>query len=149
MLRPGDPAPDFHAETHSGDMLSLAALRGKQVLLWFFPKAGAPGCAAEGRAFRDLAAEFEKRNTTLLGVSFDEPVVSAAFASQHGLPFDLLCDTDHEVGFAYGACKHPEAAYAERYSFLVDEDGRIAQVWTKVDPQAHAREVLDFLDSMG
>lgn len=149
MLKPGDPAPDFHARSHDGDLVSLAALRGKNVLLWFYPKADTPGCTMEGCAFRDLAAEFEARNTLLLGVSFDEEEANAAFAEQNRFPFLLLCDTDREVGLAYHACMGPEDGYAERYSFLIDEDGRVAKVWKKVEPRSHAQEVLDFLDSRG
>lgn len=149
MLKPGDPAPDFHARTHTGDLVSLAEQRGKRVLIWFYPKADTPGCTAEGCAFRDLAAEFAKRDTLVYGVSFDEEEDNAAFAAKHSFPFTLLCDTDREVALAYHACMGPEDGYAERYSFLVDEDGRIAKVWTKVEPRTHAQQVLDFLDSSG
>lgn len=147
MLTVGDPAPDFHAKSHTGEMVSLASQRGKKVFLWFYPKADTPGCTAEGCSIRDLAAEFEMRNTVVFGVSFDDEADNAAFAKNHGFPFQLLCDEDHELGLAYGACKDPEAGYAERYSFLVDEDGHLAQAWLKVDPRKHAQEVLDFLDA--
>ena len=147
MLTVGEPAPDFHAKNQAGEMVSLAARRGKNVLLWFYPKADTPGCTAEGCAFRDLVGEFEKRNTVVYGVSFDEEAENAAFAKKFDFPFQLLCDTDHEVGLAYGACRDPEAGYAERYSFLIDEDGHLAQSWLKVDPRKHAQEVLDFLDA--
>ena len=72
-----------------------------------------------------------------------------AFADKHRFPFPLICDTDREVGLAYHACMGPEDGYAERYSFLVDEDGRIDRVWTKVEPRSHAQQVLDHLDSRG
>ena len=106
-----------------------------------------PGCTAEGCAIRDLAAEFEKRNTVVFGVSFDEEPENAAFVEKHDFPFALLCDTDREVGLAYGACKDESDGYAERFSFLIDEDGYLAQAWYKVDPRKHAQEVLDALDA--
>ena len=147
MLTVGEPAPDFHAKSHAGEMVSLASQRGKNVLLWFYPKADTPGCTAEGCAIRDLAAEFEKRNTVVFGVSFDEEPENAAFVEKHEFPFALLCDTDREVGLAYGACKDESDGYAERFSFLIDEDGYLAQSWLKVEPRKHAQEVLDFLDA--
>ena len=147
MLTVGEPAPDFHAKSHAGDLVSLASLKGKNVLLWFYPKADTPGCTAEGCAFRDLAAEFEQRNTVVYGVSFDEQAENADFAKKFDFPFPLLCDTDREVGLAYGACKSEDDGYAERYSCLIDEDGYLAQSWLKVEPRKHAQEVLDFLDA--
>lgn len=146
MLTVGEPAPDFHAKSHAGDIVSLASQRGKNVLLWFYPKADTPGCTAEGCGLRDLAAEFEKRKTVVFGVSFDEEKDNAAFAKKFDFPFALLCDTDREVGLAYGACKDESDGYAERYSFLIDEDGYLAQAWLKVDPRSHPQQVLDFLD---
>lgn len=147
MLTVGEPAPDFHAKSHTGEMVSLAAQKGKNVLLWFYPKADTPGCTAEGCAIRDLAAEFEKRNTVVFGVSFDEEADNAAFVEKFDFPFALLCDTDREVGLAYGACKDESDGYAERFSFLIDQDGYLAQAWYKVDPRKHAQEVLDTLDA--
>ena len=85
----------------------------------------------------------------MFGVSFDEEDENAAFASKFSFPFPLLCDTDREVGLAYGACKDESDGYAERYSFLIDEDGYLEQAWLKVDPRKHAQQVLDFLDALG
>ena len=97
MLTVGEPAPDFHAKSHAGEMVSLASQRGKNVMLRFYPKADTPGCTAEGCAIRDLSAEFEKRNTVVFGVSFDEEAENAAFVEKFDFPFALLCDTDREV----------------------------------------------------
>ena len=81
----------------------------------------------------------------MLGVSFDTEEENKAFAEKFDFPFQLLCDTDREVGLAYGACRPPDDGFADRVSYLVDVDGRVAQVWHKVNPKSHAQDVLDFL----
>jgi thioredoxin-dependent peroxiredoxin len=142
MLKAGDSAPEFTLMTHEGKPLSLSSQRGKKVMLWFYPQAGTPGCTAEGCSLRDQYNYYEENNIVVLGVSFDTVEDNAAFAQQYGFPFALLCDTDRKVGLAYGACDNAKAAYAERISYLIDEQGRILRAYPQVDPRIHAAEVL-------
>jgi peroxiredoxin Q/BCP len=142
MLKPGDNAPDFTAMTHAGQPLSLSSLRGSKILLWFYPQAGTPGCTTEGCSLRDNYNYYQENNIVVLGVSFDPMEDNAAFAAKFDLPFVLLCDTERKVGLAYGACDNPKAAYAERISYLIDEQGRVLRVYPQVDPRIHAAEVL-------
>ena len=142
MLKPGDDAPDFSAVTHEGKPLSLSSLRGNKILLWFYPQAGTPGCTTEGCSLRDNYNYYQENNIVVLGVSFDPAEDNAAFAKKFDFPFALLCDTDRKVALAYGACDNPKAAYADRISYLIDEQGRILRVYPQVDPRVHAAEVL-------
>ncbi len=142
MLKPGDEAPDFALMTHEGKPLRLLSLRGNKVLLWFYPQAGTPGCTAEGCSLRDNYEYYQENNIVVLGVSFDSVEDNAAFAHKFNFPFALLCDTERKVGLAYGACDSPKAAYAERISYLIDEQGRILRVYAQVDPRVHGAEVL-------
>ncbi len=142
MLKVGDPAPDFTAQTHEGKPLSLSSLRGQKVLLWFYPKADTPGCCLEGRGFRDQIAEFSACNTAVVGVSFDSVEENAAFARKFDFPFPLVCDTDRRIALAYGACDDPAAPAANRISYLIDEQGRVERVYPHVNPRDHASQVL-------
>jgi peroxiredoxin Q/BCP len=148
MLEVGDPAPEFTQITHQGKMVSLAGLRGRKVLLWFFPEAGSPGCTTEAKSFQEQRSYFDESNVILLGASFDSVEQNAAFAEKLGLDFPLLCDTDRTLALAYGACPDPKARYPERISVLIDEDGRVARIYEQVDPRDHAARVLvDLIDS--
>ena len=99
----------------------------------------------EGRGFRDLAGEFEKANTQILGISFDPVKTNAAFVRKEGFPFPLLSDERRRVGLAYGACDSPNARSARRISYVIGADGRIKVAYPAVSPGSHAREVLAFL----
>jgi peroxiredoxin Q/BCP len=148
MLKAGDIAPEFNQITHEGKLLSLTNLRGRKVLLWFFPEAGSPGCTTEAKSFQAHRSYFDECNVTLLGASFDQAQDNAAFAQKLGLDFPLLCDTARVVALAYGACLEPKARYPERMSVLIDEEGRVMQVYDHVDPRDHAARVLaDLIDS--
>jgi peroxiredoxin Q/BCP len=148
MPKVGEMAPDFSLTTHQGRELSLASLRGRKVLLWFFPEAETPGCTVEGRGFRDHQAYFDDRNIAVIGVSFDSVERNAAFAEKERFGFPLLCDEARTLGLAYGACDEPKARYARRISFLIDEQGRIERVYDAVDPRDHPAQVLaDIVDS--
>jgi thioredoxin-dependent peroxiredoxin len=147
MLTVGDTAPEFTLVTHEGKLVSLAELRGRKVLIWFFPEAGSPACTTEAKSFQDHRSYFDQTNVALLGASFDQVEDSAAFARKLGLDFPLLCDTARVLR-AYGACKDVQARYPERISVLIDEDGRVLRVYDQVDPRDHAARVLaDLLDS--
>lgn len=142
MLNVGDPAPDFDLLDHKGNHVKLSDLRGKKVVLWFYPKADTPGCTREGCAFRDLAGDYEKKNARVYGISFDTVEQNRAFAEKFGFSFPLLCDTDRKVGIAYGAADSEKDQYARRIAYVIDENGRIAQAHPKVDASSYPAEQL-------
>jgi thioredoxin-dependent peroxiredoxin len=142
MLKDGDPAPDFTLTADDGGQLALSSLRGRRVLLWFFPEADTPGCSLEGRGLRDHREYFDQSAIEVIGVSFDSVADNAAFARRYKFGFKLLSDITHEVALAYGACENLKARYPERISFLIDAGGRIERVYDKVDPRDHAAQVL-------
>ncbi|MBF6560707.1 MAG: peroxiredoxin [Candidatus Binataceae bacterium] len=142
MPKVGEQAPDFTLISHEGLQVALARLRGRKVILWFFPEAATPGCTLEGCSFRDQMNYFDENNIVVLGISFNDVERNDEFAAQYQFPFPLLCDTDRTVGMAYGACDDPRARNANRISFLIDEDGQIARVYDSVNPRDHAAQVL-------
>jgi thioredoxin-dependent peroxiredoxin len=142
MLKVGDPAPDFTLTTHQGNRLTLGELRGRKVLIWFYPEADTPGWTAEGRGFRGQQSDFAENNIVVLGASFNTVEENAAFAKKNDFNFPLLCDTDRTLGLAYGACDSAKARYAKRLSILVDEEGKVARVYESVNPRDHAAQVL-------
>jgi thioredoxin-dependent peroxiredoxin len=142
MLTAGDSAPDFTVMTHEGKPLTLSSLHGHKVLLWFFPKADTPGCTAEGCSIRDQFSYYQENDVVVLGVSFDNVEDNAAFVKKFNFPFALLCDADRKIGLAYGACDNPKARYADRISYLIDEQGKIARAYPQVNPRDHAAQVL-------
>jgi thioredoxin-dependent peroxiredoxin len=147
MLKPGDAAPDFTAPTDGGGEVSLAALRGKKVVLYFYPKDDTPGCTTEACDFRDRSAEFEAKGAVVLGVSPDSVKSHDKFKKKHSLPFPLVADEDHAIAEAYGAWQE-KSMYGKKYmgiqrsTFLIDEQGRIAEVWDKVKVAGHADDLL-------
>jgi len=145
MLAVGSKAPAFRVKDHLGREVSLADLAGKNVILWFYPKADTPGCTIEGCGYRDLSGDFEKKNAVILGVSFDTIEENAAFAAKMQFPYRLLCDTDRAIGMAYGACSKPTDASARRISYIIGPDGSIKQSYPKVDTKSHPAEVLKAL----
>jgi thioredoxin-dependent peroxiredoxin len=147
LLKAGDLAPDFTLPADDGGQLELSQLRGRRVLLWFFPEADTPGCSLEGRSLRDHQEYFDQNAIEVLGVSFNSVAENAVFARKYDFGFRLLSDTTHQVAVAYGACDSAKARSPERMSFLIDADGRIERLYDKVDPRNHAAQVLaDVLD---
>jgi thioredoxin-dependent peroxiredoxin len=142
MLKVGDQAPDFTVKSHTGEDISLSDFKGRRVVLWFYPKADTPGCTAEGCGFRDRQPIYAEKNTQILGVSFDTVEENKAFAEKFGFTFPLLCDTEREIGLAYGACDAKDAGYAKRISYVIDEEGRIAQAHEQVNAREHPEELL-------
>ncbi|MCU1230164.1 MAG: bcp1 [Acidobacteria bacterium] len=142
MLNVGDEAPDFEVLDHHGKPVRLSDLRGKRVVLWFYPKADTPGCTIEGCTFRDLASEYAAKNVAIYGVSFDKPEDNAAFADKFGFRFPLLSDVDRKIGLAYGAASSEKDEYAKRIAYVIDENGRIAEAHPKVDPKTYPAEQL-------
>jgi thioredoxin-dependent peroxiredoxin len=142
MLHPGQTAPDFTATSHTGAFVTLSSLRGKKVLLWFYPEADTPGCSLEGRGFRDHQEYYDENGIQIVGVSFDDVERNAAFAQKYHFKFPLLSDIDRKIALAYGACADTKAQHAERISFLIDQDGNLARVYDRVDPRDHPAKVL-------
>jgi len=147
LLKTGEPAPDFVLNTHEGQPFRLSGLRGRKVLLWFYPEAETPGCTLEACSLRDQRGYYDDNDIAIAGVSFDEAERNAGFAARHGLGFPLLSDTDREVALAYGACSDRKARYADRISYLISEAGLIERVYAEVDPRDHAARVL--IDVLG
>lgn len=146
-LKVGDKAPGFDLEASTGGRVTLEGLKGKTVVLYFYPKDSTPGCTTEACDFRDLRAEFEAVGALILGVSRDSLSSHGRFAEKHGLDFPLLSDPEGEVCAAYGVYKE-KSQYGrtfmgiERTTFLIDGEGIIRKVYPKVKVNAHADAVL-------
>jgi thioredoxin-dependent peroxiredoxin len=146
-LKAGDPAPDFTAATSGGGQLSLSELKGKNVVLYFYPRDDTPGCTKEACAFRDDFAAFKKKGAVVLGVSTDTAKSHDKFVEKYRLPFTLLADVDKQMVAAYGVWGEKsfmgrKYQGTHRVTFLIGPDGRIKQIWPEVKPQEHAQEVL-------
>ena len=139
MLDVNTPAPDFHLLDQSGQDISLASLRGHWVLLYFYPKDDTPGCTAEACAIRDSWSDFKKAGIVVLGVSHDKVTSHASFQDKYHLPFTLLSDPHKEVIGLYQA---KGGFLTWRLSYLINPEGLIAKVYSKVSPADHATEVL-------
>jgi peroxiredoxin Q/BCP len=150
----GAPAPAFTALTDAGIALSLAELRGRPVVLYFYPKDDTPSCTTEACGFRNAFPRFEALDAVVLGVSPDTPKSHAKFRAKHGLPFTLVADVDHAIADAYGVWQE-KSMYGRKYmgvvrtTFLVDADGTVVRVWEKVKSSGHAEEVARVLESLG
>ena len=145
ILQAGDVAPDFLVKDHLNRDTSIRQFRGKRVVLFFYPKADTPGCTIESCGFKDLYPKFQERGIEILGCSFDTVEENAAFAKKFDLPYTLLCDVDREIGLAYGACDEPNAGYADRITYIIDEDGFISQAFSHVETRTHPAKVLEAL----
>ena len=151
MLKEGGQAPDFTVRDTDGNEVSLADLRGRKVVLYFYPKDDTPGCTKQACSIRDSYSEFEERGIKVLGVSLDDQASHRKFADKYELPFTLLSDTDHSVADAYGVYGEKEfmgKKYmgVDRKTFLIDEQGRVKKVIDKVNVEEHADEVLEAFD---
>jgi len=152
MLKAGDKAPDFELTTGDGDSVHLGDLKGKPVVLYFYPRDNTPGCTVEACSFRDLSPEFDKLGAIVYGVSTDSVKSHTKFTQKYGLNFPLLSDPDHTVTAAYdswGSKKFMGREFlgVKRNTFLIGKDGKIARVWEGVKPAGHAEEVLRALDA--
>jgi peroxiredoxin Q/BCP len=149
----GDPAPDFILPDDTGKERSLAAERGHWLVLYFYPKDDTPGCTTESCQFRDAYAEYQRTGAEVWGISVLGSGSKAAFKAKFGLPFTLIADESHEVAERYGVWVEKQnygktSKGIERATFLVDPQGRVARVWSKVTPEGHADEVLEALRSL-
>jgi thioredoxin-dependent peroxiredoxin len=146
-LKEGSKAPDITLETDSGEKLKLSSLKGKQVVLYFYPKSDTPGCTTEACEFRDHSKTFAQKDAVIIGVSPDAVKAQTRFKTKYDLPFTLLADADHAAAEKYGVWVE-KSMYGKKYmgversTFLIDKDGKIAKIWNKVKPAGHAEEVL-------
>jgi peroxiredoxin Q/BCP len=146
-LQEGDPAPDFAMPASGGRQVSLGALKGSPFLLYFYPKADTPGCTKQACGIQEALPQLGRLGLTVVGISPDALPPIEKFAAKFGLAFPLASDADHQVAERYGAWVE-KSMYGKRYmgmersSFLVDAEGKVARVWRKVKPEAHAAEVL-------
>jgi len=150
-LNIGDPAPDFSLPDASGQMVSLAKLKGKRVVLYFYPRDNTPGCTKEACAFRDAYDQFQSMDMVVLGVSTDDAKSHNKFITKLDLPFQLLVDEGGEVATAYdsyGLKKFMGKEYMgiTRNTFVIDENGKIAKIYKKVKPETHIEQILADLD---
>lgn len=149
-LKVGDVAPEFAVPATDGAVVSLSELRGKHVILYFYPKDDTPGCTKEACAFRDAYARFKKKGAVVLGASVDPVKAHVKFTDKFSLPFPLLSDEKKELVQAYGVWGEKvfmgrKYLGIHRVTFHIGPDGRIAHIWTEVKPEEHAEEVLAVL----
>jgi peroxiredoxin Q/BCP len=150
MVEKGIEAPDFTLATDEGGEVTLSDLRGRKVVLYFYPKDDTPGCTVQACDFRDATPAFDKLDAVVLGVSADTVASHAKFRKKYGLNFPLLADVDHEVSERYGVWKE-KSMYGrkfmgiERSTFLIDENGVVAEAWRRVKPKGHAEMLQEVL----
>ena len=146
----GKPAPDFELESSNGEKVKLSDYRGKNVVLYFYPKDMTPGCTTQACDFRDQHQHFADMNAVVLGVSPDPLSRHEKFIEKHGLPFLLLADEDHEAAEAYGVWKlkknfGKEYMGIERSTFIIDQEGKLVKEWRKVKVNGHVEEALEYI----
>ncbi|WP_409297067.1 thioredoxin-dependent thiol peroxidase [Peribacillus sp. SCS-26] len=149
-MRTGNTAPDFTLEASNGETISLSGYRGRNVILYFYPKDMTPGCTTEACDFRDKHEEFEGLDTVIIGISPDPVKKHEAFIEKYGLPFLLLADPDHTAAEAYGVWKlkknfGKEYMGIERSTFIIDKDGQVVKDWRKVKVKGHVEEDLQYI----
>jgi peroxiredoxin Q/BCP len=147
MIEEGNDAPDFELESDAGETVKLSDLRGKPVVLYFYPKDDTPGCTTQACGIRDVYGEFERAGAVVLGVSPDDAASHVRFKTKFDLPFTLLADPDHAVSEQYGVWGEKKN-YGRTYmgivrsTFVIDEDGKLKKVMRNVKPDTHADKVL-------
>jgi peroxiredoxin Q/BCP len=152
VIEEGQSAPDFELTSDSGETVKLSALRGKPVVLYFYPKDDTPGCTTQACGIRDAYGEFEQAGAVVLGVSPDSESSHVKFKEKFGLPFTLLADADHAVAEKYGVWGEKTFAGktylgVQRSTFVIDADGNVKKVMHDVKPASHADDVLAALGS--
>jgi thioredoxin-dependent peroxiredoxin len=153
VIEEGQPAPDFQLPSDSGETVSLSQLRGKPVVLYFYPKDDTPGCTTQACGIRDAYGEFERAGAVVLGVSPDDERSHGKFRDKYELPFTLLADSDHAVAEEYGVWglkKYMGREYmgVNRTTFVIDGDGTVQKVFENVKPATHADDVLAALGAL-
>lgn len=153
-LNEGDPAPDFTMPASGGRTVSLAGLRGRPFVLYFYPKADTPGCTKEACAFQEALPQLGGIGIEVIGVSRDKMKPIEKFAGKYGLQFPLASDAETQVAEAYGVWVE-KSMYGRKYmglersTFLIDKEGRIARIWPKVKIDGHAAEVMAAAQALG
>lgn len=153
MPKIGEDAPFFELPNEQGKNISLASLKGKNIVVYFYPKDATPGCTTEGQNFRDAYELFQAQNTVILGVSKDSVKSHDKFKCKQNFPFDLLSDEEGDMCETYGVWVEKNM-YGKKYmgiqraTFLIDENGKIANVWPKVSVKGHVDEVLEAVKSL-
>lgn len=142
----GLDAPVFEATAHTGQVVKLEALRGKVVILYFYPKDGTPGCTTEAKGFRDEYQNLDRAGAVVLGVSTQDNETHAAFAKKYNLPFLLIPDEEAHLAEAYGVGSL--LGFSKRVTFIIDREGKIARVYENVSPPGHAKEILADLKAL-
>jgi len=147
LVTEGEPAPDFTLEADTGEAVTLSSLRGKPVVLYFYPRDDTPGCTKQACGFRDAYREYQERGAVVLGVSPDDPGSHRRFKEKYALPFTLLADPRHEVADAYGAWgekKYAGRTYLGviRSTFVIGPDGNVARAMYGVNAERNPTEVL-------
>ena len=150
MVEEGKPAPDFELSSDNGERVKLSSLRGKPVVLYFYPKDDTPGCTKQACGIRDVYADFRERGAVVLGVSPDDEASHVKFKQKYSLPFTLLADPEHQVAEQYGVWKErnlygKKSMGIERSTFVIDADGNVAKALRRVKPDEHAAQVLEVL----
>jgi peroxiredoxin Q/BCP len=146
-IEPGRKAPAFTLTADDGSKVRLAELAGSPVVLYFYPKDDTPGCTKEACAFRDLQSEMKKLGAKVLGVSPDDVASHAKFRDKYRLNFPLLADADHNLAEKYGAWREKnmygkKSMGVQRSTYLIDAQGKVAQVWKRVQVDGHDQQVL-------
>jgi len=154
MIEPGQPAPDFELPDQDGNPVRLSGLRGRPVVLYFYPKADTPGCTTQACGIRDRAADYEAAGAVVVGVSPDPVEAIKRFHGGQSLNFTLLADEDHSVSERYGVWVEKnmygkKSWGVQRATFLIDGDGRMAAVWPRVKVEGHVAAVAEKLAEVG
>ncbi len=147
MVEEGKQAPDFELASDSGERIRLSDLRGRTVVLYFYPRDDTPGCTTQACGLRDVYGEIQERGATVLGVSPDTEASHVKFRDKYGLPFPLLADPDHEVAERYGVWVEKnmygkKSMGIKRSTFVIDGEGNVARAMLGVKPDDHADKVL-------
>jgi thioredoxin-dependent peroxiredoxin len=141
VVEEGKPAQNFELQSDTGETIKLADLRGKPVVLYFYPKDNTPGCTRQACGIRDVYDKFERAGAVVLGVSADRQSSHERFKSKYSLPFTLLADPERRLAEPYGVAKEGKRSY-ERSTFVIDAEGNVAKIMRRVNPDRHADEVL-------
>jgi len=144
VIEEGKPAPDFELESDTGETVRLSDLRGKPVVLYFYPKDDTPGCTRQACGIRDAWGEFQRAGAEVLGISADTQASHERFKAKYSLPFTLLADPEGKLGEPYGVAREGKRSY-ERSTFVIDPEGNVAKIMRRVSPDTHADEVLGVL----
>ena len=150
LLQVGDKAPEFTLQNSEGENISLSDFSGKQIILWFFPKANTPGWSIQGQGFRDEFKNFTDKNIEVIGVSADSIKKQKKFCDKYEFPFNMLCDEGHTMLESYGVWGLKKFMGREyigisRITYIIDSNGYISNVYDKVQTKTHALDILSSL----